>query len=126
MNEWTIETLKQHFDALREADQRALEIKEQGDKEARRIKDESDKTALGLSAETQKYKDEKANELREQINRERNLYVTVDKLESVVKPLVDYVSTQQGKGQGLNAGWVYLLGLGSLIGMILGVISFFR
>lgn len=126
MSEWTIDTLKQHFDALREADQRALEIKEQGDKEARRIKDESDKTALGLSAETQKYKDEKANELREQINRERNLYATNDKLEATVKPLVDYVSSQQGRSGGLSAGWVGLLGFFSLLGMILGVISFFQ
>src|SRR6185295_7878902 len=105
MTEWTIQTLKEHFDALREADQRALEIKEFGDKEARRIKDESDRTALGLSAETQKYKDEKANELREQINKERNLYVTNDKLEATVKPLTDYINSQLGRNAGLSSGW---------------------
>lgn len=100
--------------------EKALKIKEEGDREARRIKDEADKTALGLAREIQKYKDEKANELREQINRERNLYVTNDKLESTIKPLVDYVSSQQGRSMGLSQGWAILVGA---IGLALAIWS---
>ena len=56
--------------------EKALKIKDEGDREARRIKDEADRTALGLAREIQIYKDEKANELREQISNERGSYPT--------------------------------------------------
>jgi vacuolar-type H+-ATPase subunit E/Vma4 len=67
MSEWTVDTLKEHVDALRAADQRALQIKETADEKA-----------LNLSAEVQRYKDAKANELREQIEAERGRYLTVE------------------------------------------------
>ena len=57
MTEWTTATLKDHFDALRAADQRAIQIKEKPDGER-----------LELACQIQTYKDEKANELREQIS----------------------------------------------------------
>jgi hypothetical protein len=80
---WTVETLKQHFDALRAADERFYnerdrrytEVSVEREK-ALKIKDEADKAALGLAREIQTYKDEKANELREQIGSERGLYGT--------------------------------------------------
>lgn len=87
MSEWTVDTFKEHFDALREADQRAL-----------RIKEEADKVALGLARDIQIYKDEKANELREQINRERNLYVTNDKFDAAIKPFSDLANRGTGAG----------------------------
>lgn len=99
--------------------EKALKIKEEGDKEAMRIKDESDKKALELQTETQKYKDEKANELREQINGERNLYVTKEQL----SPILEYVNSQQGRSSGLNSGWGYLVGG---IGLVIMVITFFN
>jgi vacuolar-type H+-ATPase subunit E/Vma4 len=58
---------RKHLEALREADQRALAIKERADEKA-----------LELSREAQRYRDEQANKLREQINQERNLYATKD------------------------------------------------
>ena len=79
--EWTPQLLYVHFAALRDADQRALAIKEQADRDA-----------LGLAREIQTYKDEKANELREQIGSERGLYVTRPE----IKPLADYVTSQSG------------------------------
>lgn len=93
-SEWTVETLKEHFEALRAADQRALQIKEQGDEKA-----------LDLAREIQVYKDEKANELREQINQERNLYVRVDQL----KPINDYMATHEGRSEGLKDYYGYIV-----------------
>jgi hypothetical protein len=84
---WNVETLKQHFDALRSADERFYnerdrrytEVSVEREK-ALKIKDEADKAALGLAREIQQYKDEKANELREQIGSERGLYPSKSEL----------------------------------------------
>lgn len=99
MSEWTVDTLKQYNDALRAADQRALQIKETADEKA-----------LDLSAEVQRYKDEKANELRSQIEREQGeratkieLQALGEKLEATIKPLSDYVHSQQGRSSGTSA-----------------------
>ena len=122
---WTVDTLAAHhlalneaerrfqaerdlrYTQLREADQRALEIKSAGDREAKRIKEEADSKALTLDRETQAYKDEKANQLREQINRERLLYATKDdvaaaanRLEAIINPLVTFMASQQGEHGG--------------------------
>jgi hypothetical protein len=70
---------RKHLEALREADQRALEIKQVADEKA-----------LSLAREIQTYKDEKANELRSQIERERgematkgDLTVAIEKVEAL-------------------------------------------
>ena len=89
---WTVDTLKQHFDALRAADERFYnerdrrytEVSVEREK-ALKIKDEADKAALGLAREIQTYKDEKANELREQIGSERGLYPTKSELTAAVR-----------------------------------------
>ena len=93
---WTIDTLAELQRVTREADlrfdaerdrrltevaaerEKALAIKGEGDDKAERIKQESDKEALRLAREIQTYKDEKANELREQIGSERGLYASKD------------------------------------------------
>lgn len=120
-------TLREHLAALRAADERLREAQRDGDdrlaaerdkryaevkaaeEKALKVKEEADKTALGLQRETQTYKDEKANELREQIGSERGLYATKDDLANVsrevatlVKPLADYVSAQQGRSGGVS------------------------
>jgi hypothetical protein len=91
---WTIETLRVYNEALRrehekfevERDRRYAEVKQEQEK-ALKIKETADLAALGLAREIQTYKDEKANELREQINSERNLYVTKSELESAIREL---------------------------------------
>jgi len=91
---WTVETLKAHFDALRAADERFYnerdrrytEVSVEREK-ALKIKDEADKAALGLAREIQTYKDEKANELREQIGSERGLYPTKSELAAGLREL---------------------------------------
>jgi hypothetical protein len=78
--------------ALREADQRALSIKEVGDAKA-----------LDLAREIQAYKDERDNRLREQINTERGLYVA----RTEFKPVAEFVTAQQGGSK----VWNYVIGI---------------
>jgi vacuolar-type H+-ATPase subunit H len=106
--------LREYLAALRESDQalaverdrRYSEVKAAEEK-ALKVKEEADRTALGLQRETQQYKDEKANELREQISRERGLYVTREELagsmreiQALIKPLTDYVNSDAGRNAG--------------------------
>lgn len=99
----------------RERDRRYAEVALEREK-ALKIKETADLAALQLAREIQTYKDEKANELREQINSERGLYATKadvagveDKVLAVIKPLSEYVSSQQGRqaGIGLSAGVLF-------------------
>jgi vacuolar-type H+-ATPase subunit E/Vma4 len=101
---------RREFDKLREADQRALSIKET-----------ADLAALGLAREHQRYRDEQANQLREQINAERLLYVTrpameaaVAKIEAELKPVLTYMASQQGRSAGITALQALLIALATL------------
>lgn len=89
-----------------ERDRRYAEVSIEREK-ALRIKETADLAALQLAREIQTYKDEKANELREQISRERGTYVTQsemrnleDKIMATIKPVAEYVTSQQGAKQG--------------------------
>jgi hypothetical protein len=73
-SQWTTDTLKEHFDALREADQRALQIKE-----------EADKVALQLARENQKLKEQQHNNVLEQWKDERGDYATKHELASAIE-----------------------------------------
>lgn len=107
-------SLREHLEILRVADQsliterdrRYAEVNVEKEK-ALKIKETADLAALQLAREIQTYKDEKANELREQINRERGLYVTRDELASAVrelqatiKPLTEYANSDAGRNIG--------------------------
>lgn len=103
--------LRKHLEAIRKADQRFYDERDRRYAEvnlerekALKIKETADLAALELAREIQTYKDEKANELREQINRERGLYATNKDIE----PLKAFVSSQTGRGLGVSsaAGWV--------------------
>ena len=102
--------------------EKALKIKDEGDKAARAIKDESDKEAMRLAREIQVYKDEKANELREQISSERGLYATKEdlgntaaKFEAVMQPVIEYVARNQGRGSGFASVWAWVVGAAGLV-----------
>ena len=110
-SEWTVNTYAAYSEALRiadkefqaERDRRYSEVNIEKEK-ALKIKETADLAALQLARDIQIYKDEKANELREQINRERVLYASKDdvkalaeKMETIVKPLTEYISSQQGR-----------------------------
>jgi hypothetical protein len=107
---WTLDTLQEHWDAMREADQkfdaerdrRYSEVNIEREK-ALKIKEEADKAALGLAREIQSYKDEKANQLREQITGERGSFASKEDLAAAMReitaliaPLTAYVAGQGG------------------------------
>lgn len=98
--------LREHLEALRAADMRFEEERDRRYSEvnierekALKIKETADLAALQLAREIQTYKDEKANELREQINSERGLYAT----NKDIDPIKSYVSSQTGRGLGISA-----------------------
>jgi len=103
-------TLRAHLAAIQvlrdelavERDRRYAEVSIEREK-ALKIKEVADLAALQLAREIQTYKDEKANELREQINRERGHYASKDdlanvgdKLEAMIKPLITWQAANQG------------------------------
>jgi hypothetical protein len=132
-------TLREHLEKLAEADakfeaerdRRYSEVALEREK-ALKIKETADLAALQLAREIQTYKDEKANELREQISSERGLYATKDDLANMnreivatIKPLVDYVSSQRGvkEGIGISSGaLVALIGVIASIAAVVGII----
>lgn len=102
--------LRSHLEALRDADKlleaerdrRYAEVNIEREK-ALKIKETADLAALGLAREIQDYKDGKADSQREQTSGERHLYATKteitslgDKFTTLLKPLSDYVTSQQG------------------------------
>lgn len=104
-------SLREYVSALRDADlrfdeerdRRYAEVETEREK-ALSIKETADLAALHLAREIQTYKDEKANDLRSQIERERGSYATqsdlrgaIEKIEAIIKPLADFVTQQQGK-----------------------------
>lgn len=126
--------IREHLETIRglehqlddERDRRYSEVALEREK-ALKIKETADLAALQLAREIQTYKDEKANELRSQIERERGDYPTrgelaaaVDKFEALVKPLAAYVNAQTGRSEGLSAGWGFLVGA---IGIGFAVVS---
>ncbi len=106
--------LREHLKAIRKADlafaeerdRRYAEVNIEREK-ALKIKETADLAALQLAREIQSYKDEKANQLREQISNERGQYATNKDIE----PLKAYISGQTGRSGGID--------------MVKGAITFF-
>ena len=84
-----------------ERDRRYAEVAAEREKTLK-MKEDADQAALQLSRDAQTYKDEKANELRSQIESERGIYMTrseyivqhqalVDRLDLAVKVVADQV-----------------------------------
>jgi hypothetical protein len=132
---WTINTLAAHLEALRIADERFQAERDRRytdvalEKEkALKIKEEADRAALGLAREIQTYKDEKANELREQISSERGLYATkgdltaaTDKIEATLKPIAEYVQADRGRGAGVGLSWAIFVAAAGLLVAFLAI-----
>lgn len=108
---WTLDTLQEHWEVVNrmnkefdeERDRRYSEVNIEREK-ALKIKEEADKAALGLAREIQSYKDEKANQLREQISNERgsfaskdDLAATMRELTATIQPLNNYVLGMGGQ-----------------------------
>lgn len=123
---------RRYAEVAAERDRRLSEVAVEREK-ALKIKETADLAALQLAREIQTYKDEKANELREQINSERGNYLSrdeytsqhqalTDKLETSIKPLADFVTAQQGRQQGIQLSVGALLGSVTLVGIITGLV----
>jgi len=138
-NGWTIASYAAHNEALRSAqekfeierDRRYAEVATEREK-ALKIKETADLAALQLARDIQIYKDEKANELREQISSERGLYVTknelagaIDKVEAIIAPITAFVTSQQGRQaqtvdtrqQTLGLSGAFFGGVGAIVGV---------
>lgn len=91
-----------------ERDRRLTEVGVEREK-ALKIKEEADKAALELDRQIRAYKDEKQNEFRgalddlsQKMATRRELEDTKGTIQVALKPLVDYVSAQQGRSQGIG------------------------
>jgi hypothetical protein len=101
--------LREYLAAVRESDQRFnaerdrryTEVNREREK-ALKIKETADLAALKLAREIQTYKDERANQLRSQIEQERGTYVTKDQLAAELKSLTEFVASQRGRQGGLD------------------------
>ena len=116
-----------------ERDRRYTEVGIEREK-ALKIKEIADLAALELAREIQQYKDEKANDLRSQIERERGTYVThaeltsaVDRIEALIKPLGDAALAARSVRAGASTLWTALLaGAGLLVAVVVAVASLTR
>lgn len=116
--------------------EKALRIKETADVKIKETKEIADLAALTLARDIQTYKDEKADKTRDLGLSERGAYVThadlssvVDEIKGSLKPLFDYVSSQEGvvKGSQITTGKLYamIIGAAALSGMIAVVVDMF-
>jgi hypothetical protein len=130
-------TLREHLAALREADlrfdaerdRRNTEVSQEREK-ALKIKEEEREKALSLAREIQTYKDEKANELRSQIERERGTYVTqsdlrgaVEKIDATMAPVIAYVASQQGGSKGMRDMYAWII---AAIAIVFAAANYFK
>lgn len=111
-------SLREHLAAIRrgdwllaeERDRRYAEVSIEREK-ALKIKEEADRAALALDREIRAYKDEKANEFRGSLDdlgrnmaTRRELISEVEKLQATIKPISDYVTSQQGGPRAVTTG----------------------
>lgn len=153
-NGWSFNTFLYLTKALRDADaalrQRDLEFDQERDRrntevmaandrritevalereKALGIKETADENALKLAREIQTYKDEKANDLRSQIERERGSYATKDdltkameKIEVQLRPVLEFISRTSGKTAGMSLSWGWMIaGLTLLVAVVSAV-----
>lgn len=133
--EWTIPTLVAHLAEVRalerafmaERDRRYSEVSTEREK-ALKIKEMADRAALQLAREIQTYKDEKANELRSQLERERGDYATrqeitslEDKLIAMIAPLTEFIAGLQGRRNGTAAQWAGIATVVTILLVALGL-----
>jgi len=133
---WTLEAYIAYSEALRladerfqaERDRRYAEVTAEREK-ALKIKETADLAALQLARDIQEYKDEKANELRAQIERERRDMATqkdikdlTEKMELAIKPLGEYVSSQRGRQKGVGVVAAVVSGSIASLGILFTVL----
>jgi vacuolar-type H+-ATPase subunit H len=122
-------TIREHLEAIQEANDRRYAEVALARAEALRIKEVADEKALDLAREIQTYKDEKANELREQISQERGTYITSEvyneRHEELIRRISELEKTDssyKGKSEGLSTSAKFLLGTITVMTFIIPLI----
>lgn len=116
---WTIATLKEHWDTVDaanrrfedERDRRYTEVNIEKEK-ALKIKETADLAALSLARESQTYKEQQNDSLRDKNLAESGVYAKnadvaqmITDLKKSLEPFLDYVTAQQGGTQQGNTIW---------------------
>ena len=122
----SMEAMKEKF--LDERDRRYTEVGIEREK-ALRIKETADLAALSLARESQLYKDQQADVMRDKNIAASGIYATnedlknmVDKIEKSLKPVFEFVSSQQGMSKSSELTWGKILGTIGAIGVVVGLI----
>lgn len=133
---WTIKTYSIHNEAMREVerrfqeerDRRYTEVNVEKEK-ALKIKETADLTALELARESQVYKDERNDAMREQNLKETGIYATRDdlallekKLVDTLQPLSDYIMAQKGGLKGSQMTKSGIITAISITGVIISIL----
>ena len=133
---WTIDSAMAHLAQLRTADHRLFDERDRryteqrtSDQRAIEIKEKADERAMELERENRAYKDEKANNLREQISGERGMYATKDDvaaavatIEAKIAPLAAFVDGQRGHTEGVRVTIGFIAGAATFLLSLTGVI----
>jgi hypothetical protein len=115
-----------------ERDRRYAEVNVEKEK-ALKIKETADLAALSLARESQVYKDQQADVMREKNLAASGVYATnsdlamvVEKIEKAIKPLADFVSAQQGMSKGVEMTTGKLFAIIAAAAAIIGLIMKFK
>ena len=140
---------KVHNEAMRtaerrfneERDRRYTEVNVEKEK-ALKIKETADLTALELARESQMYKDERNDQMRETNLKETGIYATrddlavlfsksekslaavVDEMKNALKPMIDHIAAD--KGSQLTIGRIigYTVAIGAIMGIIFSFLNY--
>lgn len=138
--DWTVGTYAAHNEAMRkvedrfqnERDRRYTEVNIEKEK-ALKIKETADLAALSLARESQTYKEQQNDALRDKNLSESGIYATnasvsqaignlESKLDIALKPLIDFVAGQQGITKGSQITMARLFAVIAATGTITGII----
>jgi hypothetical protein len=123
-----------HLEALLAEQDKRMQVMADERSRAIAIKDRADEKALNLERETQQYKDEKANELRAQIESERGSYMTqevyserhedlVRRIGAIEKTLAEGGGRETGKSDSRTFLFAVLGSAAAFLGILAGVLA---
>lgn len=133
---WSVQAYIIHNEAMRaasqrfndERDRRYAEVNVEKEK-ALKIKETADLAALSLARESQVYKDQQADVMREKNLAASGIYATnadlanvVEKMEKTLKPIIEFVNMQTGASKGSEFTWGKIFASIGAFGVIIGII----
>ena len=144
---WSMQAYILHNESMRDMQQRVNEERDRRYKEvnvekekALKIKETADLAALSLARESQVYKDQQADVMREKNLAASGIYATnsdlqnvmqqmtaqqqsfADKMEKALNPLIEFVNGQQGAAKGNEITWGKIFASLGAFGVIVGII----